>query len=320
MNSIDHFNLRSFDLNLLIAFDALMQERSVTRAAQRLKIQQPAMSHTLSTLRLLLDDELFVRVKQTMEPTHRAAELYEPIRQLLAQAQDVLRSGRAFDAATDDRQFRIGVTNGIEVLMMPELTARFRETAPRVSLSARAVEPEEAGDLLDAGDLDLVVGCYNAPSSWQRGTLLFEETLTCCFNPEHLNCNVPIGRQTYIETPHAVVSLNGELWGCLKPALLEISAELNIVASGPNFLSTLMIAREGPLLTTLPTRIANTYAPIFGLQTSPVPLPFSANPISMVWPIRADKEPGSIWLRQQILQAEFLRYGQDNQYHPIAAE
>ncbi|MVA22060.1 LysR family transcriptional regulator [Agrobacterium vitis] len=320
MYPIDHFNLRTFDLNLLIAFDALMQERSVTQAARRLKLQQPAMSHNLSTLRTLFDDELFIRVKQVMEPTHRAIALYEPIRQLLAQAQDVLRTSQPFMPERDCRVFRIGLTNGIEVLLLPELIARFQREAPNISISAQSVEPSDAGGLLDSGELDMVIGCYNAPTSWHRGELLFEETLTCCFNPRLLRCNNPIGAQTYIETPHAVVSLNGELWGCLKPALAEINAQINIVASGPNFLSTLMIAREGPLLATLPTRIARSYAPLFGLETSPVPLPFNANPISMVWPLRADREPGSQWLRQQIRSADFVQYSSVPTAERVAAE
>jgi LysR family transcriptional activator of mexEF-oprN operon len=81
MQVIDHFNLRSFDLNLLVAFDAMMEEMSVTRAAQRLKIQQPAMSHNISTLRTLFQDELFIRVGQVMRPTARALNLSGPVRQ-----------------------------------------------------------------------------------------------------------------------------------------------------------------------------------------------------------------------------------------------
>jgi LysR family transcriptional regulator, mexEF-oprN operon transcriptional activator len=106
MDTIDHFNLRSFDLNLLVAFDALMEEGNVTRAARRLKIQQPAMSHNLSTLRVLFQDELFVRVGQTMRPTARANKLAGPIRNALNQAQAALASADVFDPATENRVFR----------------------------------------------------------------------------------------------------------------------------------------------------------------------------------------------------------------------
>ncbi|UPT86969.1 LysR family transcriptional regulator [Bradyrhizobium barranii subsp. apii] len=320
MAAIDHFNLRSFDLNLLVAFDALMQERSVTLAAKRLRIQQPAMSHSLSTLRVILDDELLVRVKNSMEPTDRALELYEPIRELLAQAQHVLRTSKTFDPSIDERVFRIGLTDGLEVLLLPELISGLRRSAPSVSLAARTIEPLGAADLLDAGELDLIIGCYNSPASWQHSEPLFKETLSCCFNPQLLGFEVPISKHCYIETPQAVVSLNGELWGCLRPALEEIDATINIVASGPNFLATLMMAREAPLLTTLPSRIAGLYAPIFGLRTSAVPLPFSATSISMVWPGRADREPGSVWLRGQIRGCQVVQRGLRDSVSTMAAE
>lgn len=309
MTNIDHFNLRSFDMNLLVAFDALMEERSVTRAAAKLRIQQPAMSHSLSTLRLLLDDELFVRVKQQLQPTARALALHEPIRLALLQAQEALRSTTRFDATTAERTFRIGLTNGMEALLLPELTTRFRTEAPGVRLLARSVDPQDAAEMLDRGEIDLAVGCYGSSQPWLRRELLFEETLTCCFNPRRLRAGIPISLRTYLEAPHAVVSMRDALFGCLEQALEEVKAELNVVAAGPNFLAVLMMAAEGPVLTTLPTRIARYYAPHFGLVTSPVPLPFSANPISMVWHLRADREPGSHWLRQTISQSRFVMDG-----------
>ena len=97
MSQIDHFDLRSFDLNLLIAFDALMRERSVTRAADLLKIRQPAMSHSLSLLRTLFQDELFVRVGTVMQPTARALALAEPVEQALSMMQTVIHARSEFD-------------------------------------------------------------------------------------------------------------------------------------------------------------------------------------------------------------------------------
>lgn len=303
--SIDHFNLRSFDMNLLVAFDALMEERSVTKAAARLKVQQPAMSHSLSTLRVLLADELFVRVKQQLQPTMRAQALHEPIRSALLQAQEALRSQAFFDPSVAERTFRIGLTNGLEVLLLPELNARFRREAPGIKLLARAVDPADASDMLDRGDIDLAVGCYSDAQPWLRRELLFEETLRCCFNPHLLRAGAPIAPQTYVETPHVVVSLRDALYGCLEDPLRTIKGELNVVGAGPNFLAVLMMAADSPVLTTLPTRIAEFYAPRFGLVVSPVPLPFHSNPISQTWHVRAESEPGNAWLRSIISASRF---------------
>jgi hypothetical protein len=121
LENINHFNLRSFDLNLLVAFDALFKDRSVTKAAARLKIQQPAMSHNLSTLRLLMDDELFVRVGNLMQPTAKAEVLAEQVGAVLGQMQKIVLSTERFDPAVSDKIFRIGFSCE-ELLLMPDLT------------------------------------------------------------------------------------------------------------------------------------------------------------------------------------------------------
>src|SRR5689334_21702964 len=117
MQPIDHFNLWSFDLNLLMAFDALMRERSVTRADTRLKIQQSAMSHNLGTLRVLMDDELFIRVGQVMKPTPRAVALAAPIGRILEQAQHAITTRETFRPEEEERTFSIGFSSELEVLL-----------------------------------------------------------------------------------------------------------------------------------------------------------------------------------------------------------
>ncbi|WP_234837272.1 helix-turn-helix domain-containing protein [Sinorhizobium meliloti] len=153
MQVIDHFNLRSFDLNLLVAFDAMMEEMSVTRAAQRLKIQQPAMSHNISTLRTLFQDELFIRVGQVMKPTARALNLSGPVRQALRQAQAAVLMADVFDPATEQRTFRLGLSSEVELLLLPDLTARLRDIAPGIRILARGGDAAEvdasAGKSLD---------------------------------------------------------------------------------------------------------------------------------------------------------------------------
>ncbi|ABB13228.1 LysR family transcriptional regulator [Burkholderia lata] len=300
METIDHFDLRSFDMNLLIAFDALMQERSVTRAAAKLRIQQPAMSHSLSTLRLLLRDELFIRVGRTLQPTPRALSLQHTVRSSLLQLQEALKTEESFDPSNARRDFRVAMTNGIESLLLPDMVARFRTDAQGMTLLARSVDPQDMPDMLDRGELNLAIGCYESTHPWIRRHELFNETLTCCFNPDLLPIKTPIDEQTYVETPHVVVSMRNTILGCLEDALRDARVELNIVSAGPNFLAVLMMAADTPVLTTLPSRIALRYADRFGLSTCPVPISFSANPIAMVWHAREDREPGSEWLRRLV--------------------
>lgn len=297
---IDHFNLWSFDLNLLVAFDALMRDRNVTKAALRLKIQQPAMSHNLATLRMLMQDELFVRVGQTMQPTPRAHELSLVVGRILSQAQQALVSRNIFDPGTEERVFRIGFSSELEVILMPELAATLRTIAPRIKVLARPAAPEQVHRMLDDGTIDLGVGCYSAGGSRHRHRPLFEQSLMCCFNPALLPFDAPIDRASFLSAQHVLVSQKDAIEGCIDSALKKLGVGLDVAIAAPEFLTVLASATKAPLIATLPTRIIRRYAPLFGLIESPVPLKLDVSPISMVWSAQSDREPGLEWIRGQV--------------------
>lgn len=300
MATIDHFNLRSFDLNLLVAFDAMMQERNVTRAAARLKVQQPAMSHSLATLRTLFQDDIFVRVGQTMKPTVRALALAAPVRQALAQAQSALLVNNYFDPITHDRTFRLGLTGELEAVIMPDLVDRWRGSAPNIRLQARAIDQGDVRRMLNEGDIDVALGCFPEVDSWHRRETLFEEELACCFNPRLVSVDLPITADQYIEASHVLVSFRDSLSGCLEEGLQRAGVKLNVVASASNFLAVMTMAARSPVLITIPRRVAERYAPLFDLSTGPVPLNLPFPSISMAWHAHSDKEPGLDWLRGEL--------------------
>lgn len=301
MQSIDHFDLRSFDLNLLIAFDAMMSERSVTRAAERLKIRQPAMSHNLSVLRTVLDDELFVRVGTHMQPTARAQALAEPVRRTLRMMQDIIHATTGFDPATDDRLFRLGFSSEVELLLMPELSATLREHAPGVRLHGRPVRSEEVYRMLDDRVLDLAIGCFDSQARRYRQMRLFEQSLSCVFHPDNVTFGETMSLDEYLAHPHALVSLSESLHGCLESALDRVDGSLNVVATSSEFLGVLGMVASAPLIATLPTRMARRYGPAFGLRCIPVPMALSVPDISLVWTAHVDNEPASAWLRGRIV-------------------
>lgn len=300
MRPIDHFDLRSFDLNLLIAFDAVMQERSVTRAAGRLKIHQPAMSHSLSVLRTMLDDELFVRVGTLMQPTARAQALAEPVRQALRGMQDIIHTNASFDPATDERLFRLGFSSEVELLLMPALSAELRKYAPGVKLQGRPVRSHDVYRMLDDCVLDLAVGCFDSQAQRYRQLTLFEQSLSCVFHPSHVAVGDRISLDDYLTHPHALVSLGESLHGCLESALERVGGTLNVAATSSEFLGVLGMIAAAPLIATLPTRMAERYGPAFGLCTVPVPMMLTVPDVSLVWAARDDNEPASEWLRSRI--------------------
>lgn len=300
MVTIDHFNLRSFDLNLLIAFDALMSEGNVTKAAKRLKIQQPAMSHSLSTLRALLQDDLFIRVGQVMQPTARARSLAVPVRQALRQAQLALSGGLDFDPALEERTFRIAMSPEIELMLMPDLTARLRKLAPGIKLLARVFPYEAMEPSLEDGSIDLAVGCTYTKTSRRSFEPLYDSQFACCFNPALLNLPTPVSLDAYLAAEHATISQNETLQGCIKDALEIAGVELNVVMACPGYMSVLSAAQVSPVIATVPSRIARRYATLLGLEVSPLPVSLSFPPVNMVWAQHADGDAANIWLRQQI--------------------
>lgn len=300
MSSIDHFDLRSFDLNLLVAFDALMQEGTVTRAAARLKIGQPAMSHSLATLRVLMQDELFVRVGQAMQPTAKALAIAPRVRHALEQMQDAIRAEDGFDPATHQRTFRIGFSSEMELLLMPDLAALARRTAPGIRLLGRSADKKEVHDLLDSGTIDVAVGCFEPRAQRHRHQHLFEPELMCCFNAALLPLATPVSLEDYHAADHALTSLGQSLQGCLDEALTRAGLSLNVVMAGAEFLTILAATAEAPLVATLPARMLRRFGARFGLTVSPLPLTFDLPAVSMVWSARSDRDAAAAWLRQGI--------------------
>ena len=298
MTSIDHFNLRSFDLNLLLAFDAMMQERSVTRAAARLRIQQPAMSHALSTLRMLLQDEVFARSSRGLAPTRRAEQLAPVIRQILETAQSALLKAPAFDPAADIRTFRIGMSDQLEVALLPALISRCRAEAPGVRLLIRATDRQQVRRMLDEGTLDLAVGYFDEEAAWLHRATLYDKSHMCVFNPELLSLPDPVDLKSYLDSPHAAVSSREDLSGYMESAFARSGVSRNVVMATPHFLSLAFIARESPLITTLPTRIARHCADALGLAAHPLPFELELFPVAMLWHARTDADAAVDWLRE----------------------
>ena len=152
---IDHTNLRRLDLNLLVAFDALLSERSVMRAAIRVGLGQSAMSHNLARLRRLFDDELLTRSADGMQPMPLALALADQVRMALQAVQSAVSESGKFNPATADRVFRIGLADSIEVAIMPALVERLQSLAPGVSLRLRPANRTDVIEELDTCQLDL---------------------------------------------------------------------------------------------------------------------------------------------------------------------
>src|SRR5262245_65885342 len=215
----DRVRSARFDCNLLVALEAVLAGRSVTRAAARVGLRQSAMSHNLARLRALLGDELLTRGPEGMRPTPRALALIEPVRITLAQITALVSPGQTFDARTAERAFRIGLPDGAEVLLGPALVSYLRESAPGIRL--RLEGTDRLFDELDAGRLDfgIVFGPLPEGQVHHKQRRLGTDSFVCIFNGDRIGLSSPISLEDYVRLPHVLTTLRKGEQGVVDEAL-----------------------------------------------------------------------------------------------------
>lgn len=300
--NIDHSNLARIDLNLLVALDALLSERSVTRAAQRVGLGQPAMSHNLARLRAIFRDEILVRRADGMHPTPRALALAGAVRLALTQIQTAVLDRGSFDPATTGRTFRIGIPDSLAVGLMPALVARLRQSAPNVRLQLRSTAPQDVPDLLDADQIDIGVAGFDRVLPHHNRRHLYSDGYLCLFNPALVPVAAPISLEDFVRFPHILGSLRGDSWGVVDKALAKQGLARTVVLATPHFISVPFVLKQAPVISTLPAKLARRFAATIGLTASPVPVPLDDFFISLLWHASREHDPAHVWLRATLAQ------------------
>lgn len=295
---IDTHNLRGVDLNLLVAFVALMDTRSVTRAAELLCIGQPSASHALKRLRDLLGDPLFVRCPHGMAPTPRALALEQPIRDVLASISATLFEGAMFDPGTARRNFRVGASDYAQIAIAEGVLAWMAKVAPACRLILTAADCDTVGRSLDRGDIDCAVGAFPALSWASHQQVLYTESYLCLFDSVACGIEGVITQDQWLGLPHAIMSTRGDLAGPLDEMLAKRGLARHVAVSTPHFLAIPWLLKGKRLIAALPGRLALRCAAAAGLTACPLPFATPGFPVSMVWNARTDAEPGNRWLRE----------------------
>jgi LysR family transcriptional activator of mexEF-oprN operon len=301
---IDHINLARVDLNLLVALDALLAERSVTKAAARIGIGQSAMSHNLARLRELFDDELMTRGPGGMQPTPRALALADPVRIALAQIETLVSRAETFDPATAERVFRIGLPDSVEVLVGPGLLAYVCAHAPGIRFRFYAAEGQGLLDDLDADRLDLGIG-YGAFEGGQvhhKRRVLSTDTYLVMFNAETVRLKPPISLEDYVRLPHVLTSLRRGERGVVDEALEKQGLSRKIALVTPRFVAVPFLVAGAAVITTMHARLARYFAEELDLSLSPPPVDLPKLTSSLLWHASYDKDPAHVWLRETIIR------------------
>jgi LysR family transcriptional regulator, mexEF-oprN operon transcriptional activator len=302
MMAIDHVNLSRLDLNLLVAFDALLTERSVTRAAARVGLGQSAMSHNLARLRAVFGDEILTRGPEGMRPTPRALALVDPVRTVLSQIEALVSRDEAFNPQTAERTFRVGLSDTLEALIVPSLLAHLCEVAPGIHLRLHNFEPSKLLDDLDADRLDLAIGTaiFAEGKAHHKRRLLLRETYLCMFNAERTGIASPISLEDYVRLPHVLTSLREGERGVVDEALAKLGLRRTVVLTTPRFLAVPHLVARAPVVVTMPARLARLFAAELGLSLSPPPVELQEIAISLLWHASYDHDPAHTWLRRTV--------------------
>ncbi len=298
---IDHTHLAKIDLNLLVAFDALAAERSVTRAAARIGIGQPAMSHALARLRATFQDELFIRNADGMSPTPRATALVTPIRSILDAIQTALDRGPAFDPRAEQRTFVVGMPDGVEVALLPRLVGHLRAEAPGVVVRVRSSPRAQVLSDIDADVIHLAIGQFEDGRDHHKRRGLYTANYDCLYDRRQIDLEPPITLEQYIRYPHVLFgSLTPKPHGIVDDALAVVGLTRTITATTAHFIALPFLLRAAPLFATCTQPAAQIFAEQLGLTMSPVPVALPSFSVSMLWHSSYDADPAHRWLRTTI--------------------
>ncbi len=293
--------LRDIDLNQLVVFQALMAERRVSRAAERLGLTQPAVSNTLARLRRQFADELFLRTPGGMQPTPFAEQLAEPVGQALAMIHGGLNQRLRFEPATAERAFTIGMTDIGEIVFMPALVERLAQAAPGLALSTVRNAAVNLGDELAAGKVDLAIGLLPQLKAGFFQRRLFEQHYVCLFRRGHALDKPRLTLAGYRAAEHLVVVSAGTGHGQVDGLIQRAGVERRVRLTVPHFVGVGHILQGSQLVATVPERLAQQLAEPFGLAWRPLPVKLPAITINAFWHAKAHRAPANQWLRGVVL-------------------
>lgn len=289
-----------YDLNLLPVLVALMDERNVTRAAQRLGITQPALSNSLNRLRDTLHDPLFIRERYGIRPTQMAEELVPVIRNALASLDGVIQGQQDFDPMQATRLFTLAPNSYVEFVLMPALVARLRDCAPgiRVRLMPFGNDLIETGVI--SGTTDMVLGrIIDAPDNLVIQHLM-DEGLACVVRANHPEIIDRITPAQYEQIKHVNVLPPGRMRAGLYQALEQQGLKRQVAVSVTHFLAVPEMIAVTDYCATLPGLICRHLAKDPRLKVIPAPADLGTFPVKMGWHARYRHDPAHRWLRSLI--------------------
>lgn len=293
-------DIRHLDFNLLKALDALLDERSVTRAAERLALTQPAVSGMLTRLRESFGDPLFVRAQRGMVPTLRAQYLAAPVKQLLIDIENILQP-QAFDPATASMTLTIASTDyALRAVVVPFLRA-LRVKAPSIRIAVQPIDSQQLLSQLDRGEVDFALVTPESTATVLHAATLFDERYVCVMRADHPDAlGETLALDRFCALDHVLVSSSGgEFEGVTDQALARIGRSRRVAVSVTSFLVLPEILMTSDLIAVVPRRLATNAHGLIMFEP-PVDIPGFSKTVA--WHERTHHDPGQKWCRSLLIE------------------
>lgn len=292
--------LGAMDLNLLVVFAALMQHRSVTGAAQRLFLGQPAVSAALRRLRTLFGDPLLVKAGRGMVATARAESLLPAVSLALAQIDALSAPQQTFDPAASRATLRLGVSDDNEIVFLATIARALALRAPQVRLVARPVSHTDIRESLDSGSVALGFSVFGELSSWHQSEVLFEQGYGCLYDPGVRTLDAPRTVDAFLKSEQLIVTFDGALEGKVDRVLAESSLQRDVRLGTTRFATLPYIVKGTTRVASVPELVGRVLAQTHGLAFCPLPIDVPPGRPMLAWHRRSERDPSGQWFREVI--------------------
>ena len=291
---------RKIDLNLLRVLDVLLEENSVSRAAERLEVSQPSISSALARLRTQFEDELFIRRSTGLVPTPYAQRLRGPIREVITLIEGDILHNRNFDPGSAKRTFRLSISDLGEAVILPQLIDVFEKQAPRCQLISSSHPPRALSEAIMRDEVDIAIGYFpDLAGNGVHERHLTAVHLSCLAKSGHPLAGKSIDMATFEATPQAVISHETRTLDVYEAFIKAHGIKRDIKIHMANMASLPPVLAASDLIAIAPIDIARKYP---GLET--IEVPFELEPIEakLYWHHRCHNDPANIWLRERIVE------------------
>ena len=287
--------LRRLDTTLLMVFAELMRSRKLGVVAEKLGLTRSAISHSVSRLRDIFGDPLFVRIPTGVVPTQRALELSEPVARALSALQDVLEPVD-FDPRRLVRTFRISANDYLLAILAPHLIDRVHHDAPKARLCLVTVGHQDAISQLTEGRLDFAFGWFPENCKRYMRRVVKQTRMAVVARKNHPLLRRGLTFRLYLKLNHVVVSGSGELTGPMDEYLSKMGQERRVVDAVPQYFAALVALADSDAIATVPYGVAEHYAPLFPFDVYDVPIQLPEIEFAIVCGLRAEFDPALKWI------------------------